>query len=147
MAEQDAELMKLAGEKMALDARIAARQKEIAIAEGRVVKSLDDLKCEHHSNAKFEISGEIPGSFLGMPGRTEAGLNTYVCVECKTEEEKGLHPTTEAYDCPRCGIVKGTTPKRHYNDIGQAPLCGSEGNKYLCGACGLQLGEHAFRHS
>ena len=82
-----------------LSSKLTAKKIYDARKEGRVVLSPDELKCDKHPNASFEVkelgSGPITKRYFcsgwDMYARTHKGESR-----------------TIAYECPQCGIVYGS---------------------------------------
>ncbi len=121
--------------------------------KGQIVSSIEDLICRRHRDAHFEAIGTIPefDSFVeGVKGYI------YECKSCGEEWKKfdekhnefiklglvllRLAPpgSTIAYDCPECGIVKGTFKRRNYRDR-VLPFFVA-GEEYTCRICDIHLG-------
>ncbi len=103
--------------------------------EQNIVESLDELICNIHTKSKIVKLERI------------SGLKTYVCEKCY-EDDQYIDPI--AYECPKCGIVKGDyiakvdnniIPKKDMIFKGLIPLA------YHCRLCYEKLGSVVIKIS
>ena len=122
-----------------IDATIAVLEREQRFADGKVVKTVEEIACETHG-AGHAVTGEPirDSGFVAHIYRFEKDhLDTYLCDECDR---------TLGYDCPSCGgIVKGEVVRRRYDDL--RSHSGNAGTRYSCRECGTQLGDWVIMHS
>ena len=135
-------LQDLYAQKNDLEGEILKEKIEVAKKEGRVVSSVESLKCNKHLNSKFVVAEE------GIPGSPRQG-NIYFCGECDKDDVLKKSPRSEAYDCPNCGIVVGKFSKRPYrsSEASWRSLVGREGEHYHCTVCETKIGHDYWKFS
>ncbi len=121
----------------------------LARKKGEILNSIDQLVCPHHPATKF-LTNPISGStyykmlyqFMTRTNLDRAGLNSYTCSSCSSQH---LSEITTAYDCPKCGIVKGNFERSGYSYGEGAAFSSGSGTNYLCRICETKIGESPFR--
>lgn len=105
--------------------RMSNNQQETSKKQGKTVNSIDDLICEKHPEAIFEVVKKIDSKY-----------NVYQCKLCG--KNKGSEQT-KAYECPKCGIVYGCFERKLFS------LKGKRSVSYNCIICRTQLAEYSWR--
>jgi len=159
--QEAAEFLKETAKKIEeIDKRIYHLKTKIGQKKGEIVQSVEDLKCNKHPNAKFVRIGEIESSILYAPkekGKSK-GLSIFACQECLKGKELNLkrigrgflpHDVSLAYECPKCGIVKGGFISKHYRSSEESwwALAGREGYHFHCRICDSLLGTYYWAYS
>lgn len=136
LKELETKVAKIEISRKKIETQINERIKEIATEAGEIVGSVEELKCLRHPRAKFEQTRTLNGC--------QKETRVFACKECLEESKKEKNEkmailqifiTSEAYECPNCGIVKGRYGERYHK-------FDKDETHFHCRICGLAIGFH-----